>query len=68
MLTDNTYSIHHYESSHWSKRAREGNLRMRRAKKNYGKVRFFLYSHSRIVRLLDMLLHGELGEYIRDRK
>lgn len=65
-VTDNTYSIHHYESSHWSKRARNGNLRMRRAQENYGKVGFYLYSHSRMVRLLDMVLKGELQDYINE--
>lgn len=65
-ITENTYSIHHYESSHWSKRARNGNLRMRRAQKNYGKMGFYIYSHSRLARVLDMVLHGEFREYLDD--
>lgn len=63
-ITDNTYCIHHYESTHWSERARKGNLRMRRAQQNYGKMGFYLYSHSRLVRALDMVLHGEFREYL----
>lgn len=58
-ITDNTYSIHHYESTHWNKRMRDGNMRMRRAYKEYGKLGFFFYSHFRTARLLDMIRHGE---------
>ena len=66
-ITEHTISIHHYESTHWGTRARMGNLRMRRAYQKYGKIGFFLYSHSRLLRGLDMLVRGE-WQQIRDTK
>ena len=65
-LTEHTVSIHHYESTHWGTRARMGNLRMRRAYQKYGKVGFFLYSHSRLFRGLDLIIRGEWKQSIRD--
>lgn len=67
-ITDNTYSIHHYESTHWDDRARNGNLRMRRAHSSYGKVGFYLYSHSRIIRAMDMAARGELLDFLNEVK
>lgn len=66
-VTDKTYSIHHYESTHWDKRARAGNMRMRRAYQEYGKLGFYIYSHSRIARALDMIKHGELSGFPNDK-
>ena len=65
-LTEHTVSIHHYESTHWGTRARMGNMRMRRAYREYGKVGFFLYSHSRLFRGLDLIIRGEWKQSIRD--
>ena len=43
-----------------------GNLRMRRAYREYGKVGFFLYSHSRLFRGLDLIIRGEWKQSIQD--
>ena len=67
-LTERTVSIHHYESTHWGTRARMGNMRMRRACREYGKVGFFLYSHSRLFRFLDIVARGEWKEYLPNSK
>lgn len=52
--TENTYSIHHYESTHWDKKAKDGMFRIRKAYDKYGKIGGNLYSRSRILRGIDI--------------